>query len=174
MNTEQKRLVVFLIVSVAILSLIATFYWSTNVKPELDERDRNDFIPGTWTLEFVQAYNNSEPIEFLEYRFPGEVRINNESRLVRKLVIIAIPDDMENRASFGVQTFNRTWEDGNIIVGNSTKTITSELNVAYVFADMTVSNALYNRYKNFDHPAMGPSDIEVICVDLTSLTFFNW
>ena len=171
MDTDRKKLIFYIIASAMIFSLFTTFYWSVNVKPELDERDRNDFIPGAWIPEFVRAYNDSESIEFLECHFPGEVGINNKSRLVRKLIIIAIPDDMENRASFGVQTFNYTLEDENIIVGNNTKIITSELNVAYVFVDVKVSNALYDRYKEFNHPAMGPSDIEVVCIDLTSAPF---
>ena len=177
MDDDRKRLIVYIIATLAILSLFVVIYWSANSEPELDERysevNKHVTEPGQWTPDLLQAYNDSQPLEFLEHRPFSGITINNEFMSVKKIVIIVIPECVESRASFATHTYIYTWEDEGVMVGNRTKSTTTESNMAYVFANTSVSNALYDRHKLFYNPALGPDGIEITMINLTSATFYD-
>ena len=187
MESERKRLIVYIIATVAVLSMFVAIYWSANSEPEPEPGDRARFIPGGWTPELKQIYNESEPIEFLEYSsFAGlviknnsftfeeyNVIINNESLLIDELVILMIPDGVESRASLTTHIHTDIWEDMNVVIGNKMKISEREVVTAYVFIDMNVSNALYDQYEETNHPALSYNTIEVRGIDLTITSFYD-
>ena len=171
MDNDRKRLIVYIIATLAVLSMFAAIYWSANSEPEPGDRAR--FVPGGWTPELIQIYNNSEAIEILEFRPFNGVSINNKYVPIDELVILMIPEGVENRVSFITQISTQTWEDENVMIGNATKSSETYTIVAYVFTDMNVSNALYDRHEEFNHPATSFNEIEVRGIDLTISPFYD-
>ena len=172
MESERKRLIVYIIATVAVLSMFAAIYWSANSEPEPEPGDRARFIPGGWTPELIQIYNDSEPIEFLEYSPYRGVLINNEFVSINELIILMIPEGVENRALFVYETYSHTWENENVLIGNSTRLTETEIIKAYVFVDLNVSNALYDRHEDFNRHESAFS-IEVRGIDLTISPFYD-
>ena len=175
MESERKRLIVYIIATVAVLSMFAVIYWSANSEPESETEpgDRARFIPGGWTPELMQIYNESEPIESLEYSPYRGVLINNDFVHINELVILMIPEGVENRASFVYETHVYTWENENVLIGNSTRLTEDEIIKAYVFVDSDVSNALYDRHEDFNHPTISYFEVGVRGIDLTITPFYN-
>ena len=171
MESDRKRLIVYIIVFVATLLFFTAVYLSANSEPEPGDRAR--FIPGGWTPELIQIYNESEPIESLEFRPFNGVSINNKYVPIDELVVLMIPEGVENRVSFVTQISTQTWEDENVMIGNATKSSETYTIVAYVFTDMNVSNALYDRHEEFNHPATSFNEIKVWGIDLTITPFYN-
>ena len=177
MEERTKQLIAMCVIAAALISVLLTAYYGAVIKPGLDERDsevnKRVTEPDQWTPDLLQAYNDSQALEFLEHRPFSGITINDEYMSIKKIVIIVIPDYMENRASFAIHTRIYTWEDEGIMVGNRTKSTTTESNMAYVFANTSVSNALYDRYKLFYNPALGPDGTEVTMINLTSAMFYE-
>ena len=173
MDSDQKRFIVYIIAIAVILSFFATIYWTVSVKPDLDERDKARFIPGGWTPELKNVYNNSDPIEFMEFRPFSGILINNKSVPIDELVIIMIPEGVESRASFITRSYTDTWKDENVLIGNNIKSTETYVIIAYIFADMNVSNALYDRHEEFNHPSMTYNEIKVWGIDLTLFPFYD-
>ena len=175
MVSKQTRNI-FTILALVIVTILVSFFVALFVFGSNDEYYDSDEYPegfsynlvnGTWTPELVMTYNDSEPIEFLEYSpFKGVV-INGEYIVIKRLVIVVIPEWMESRGSFGNYTYTETWDDKNVLIGNSTKSFQKEQRVAYVFTDMNVSNDLYDRYAEYYHPAITIDMTEVIVIDLS-------
>ena len=177
MDKKKQEILVMCIIAAALISILITPYYGAVIKPVLDERDSElpkiEIKAETWTPDFLQAYNDSQALEYLEHHPFSGITINDEYMSIKKIVIIVIPDYMENRASFTIHTYIYTWEDEGIMVGNNTKSTTTESDMAYVFANMSVSNALYDRYKLFYNPALGPDGTEVTMINLTSAMFYE-
>ena len=191
MNTERKKFIAYTIAVIATLLFFSAIYWSANSEPESETEtepgDRARFIPGGWTPELMQIYNDSESIESLEYSpFTGlvikndslmfeefNVIINNESSLINELVILMIPEGVESRASLITHTYTDIWEDKNVVVGNKMKISEREVVTAYVFADMNVSNDLYDRHEETNYYVLTCDVIEVRGIDLTITPLYN-
>ena len=173
MESERKKLIVYIIATVTALLFFSAIYLSVISEPETEPGDRARFVPGGWTPELMQIYNDSEPIELMEFRPFSGILINNKSVLINELVILMIPEGVESRASFITRSHTIVWEDENVIIGNSTKSLETDEIIAYIFADMNVSNALYDRHEEFNHPALCYDKIEVRGIDLTKTPFYD-
>ena len=175
MDKEKQDILTMCILAAALISVLLTAYYGAVIKPGLDERDRElpkiEIKAETWTPELLQAYNNSHPLEYLEHHPFSGITINNEFVSVKKIVIIVIPEYVESRASFATHTDIYTYENEGVVFGNRTESTTTESDMAYVFTNMSVSNALYDRYKLFYNPALGPDGMKVRMINLTSATF---
>ena len=173
MNTERKKFIVYTIAVVVTLLFFSAIYWSANSEPEPEPGDRARFIPGGWTPELMQIYNDSESIESLEYSPYRGVLINNEFVHINELVILMIPEGVENRALFVTQISTQTWEDENVLIGDATRSNEVYTIVAYVFVDLNVSNALYDRHEELNHFTMSYNEVEVRGIDLTITPLYN-
>ena len=177
MDESKKELFVRCAMSIILLLALATAYYGVVIKPGLDERDMEipkiEVKAETWTPDLLQAYNDSHPLEYLEHHPFSGITINNEFMSVKKIVIIMIPEYVESRASFATHTHIYTYENEGVVLGNRTESTTTESDMAYVFANMSVSNALYDRYKLFYNPALGPDGMEVRMINLTSAMFYE-
>ena len=169
MKSKYKTFIGLTILAALLISIVLTVIYGTVIKPELEVNEKQglNLVPGTWTPELVKTYNDSDPIEFLEYRSFKGIVINDNCTAVKKLVIVAIPDWMESRGSFGTFIRVETWNDRNVFIGNSTKSLEKELPVAYVFTNISVSDTLYNRYTEYQHPGTTIEMTEIIGLDLT-------
>lgn len=167
MKSRYKIFFVLTILTALLISVVFTVLYGAVFKSELEVNEKQGLVPGTWTSELVKTYNDSDSIEMLEYSpFEGIV-INGNCTAVKKLVIVAIPDWMESKGSFGTFIRVESWTDENVFIGNSTKSFEMELPVAYVFTNISVSNDLYNRYTEYQHPAITIEMTEIIGIDLT-------
>lgn len=172
-KSRQRFLFLCILTAVLLLALVALYY-GTVIEPGLEETDNKLFdieIEGeTWTPDLREMYDDSQPIEYLKYKAPRTLTINNQTVGVEHLVVVIIPEDMESRASFAIHTHVETWEDDNILVGNKTNSYKVESDMAYIFTDKSVSNDLYDRYKLFNHPSI-TFGIGTMEIDLTSAPF---
>lgn len=101
------------------------------------------FIPANCTHEVWELYNNSEIIEYLEYNEINTININNESKELDKVTVIAIPDDMENRGCFKVDTKIKITNNDNVLIGNNTIVTECETRIAYLFISKSLAEELY-------------------------------
>ena len=172
MDKEKKHFLMLCILTAAILSVLVTVYYGAVIRPEIENRSNEALDvevepePETWTPELRGMYADSQPLEFLEYKPPRTLTINNESVKVEYIVVVMIPESMESRTLIETHTLVKIWIDDSILVGNKTKVSKVESEMAYVFADMNVSNDLYDRCVPFE--SFG---IRVIEINLTSATF---
>ena len=177
MEPDRKKFIAYTIAVVATLLFFSAIYWSANSEPEpepeIEPSDRARFVPGGWTPELMQIYNDSEPIESLEYSPFRGVLINKEFEYIDELVILMIPEGVENRASFVCETDVYAWENDNVLIGNNTVLTETEIIKAYVFVDLNVSNTIYDRHEEFNHPAISYKEIEVRGIDLTITPLYN-
>jgi len=172
MKSRYKIFIGLVFLAALLISIFVTVFYGAVIKPELEVNEKQglELVPGTWTPELVKTYNDSDSIEMLEYSpFKGIV-INGKCIAVKKLVIIAIPDWMESKGTFGTFIRMESWNDKNVLIGNSTKSYEKELPVAYIFTNINVSNTLYDRYIEYQHPAITIEMTEIIGIDLTETT----
>ena len=179
MEPDRKKFIAYTIAVVATLLFFSAIYWSANSEPESESEtepepgDKARFVPGGWTPELMQIYNESEPIESLEYSPFRGVLINKEFEYIDELVILMIPEGVENRASFVCETDVYAWENDNVLIGNNTVLTETEIIKAYVFVDLNVSNTMYDRHEEFNHPTISYKEIEVRGIDLTISPFYD-
>lgn len=152
-----------------ILAVIGAAYYGEMFNPWTDNINTKEFdpIPGGWTDELLQTYKESEKIELLKYWPISGFTINDENIMIERLVIVVIPDRMENRGSFSSYLKTMTSENEGILIGDRNESLQYHSPVAYVFTNMSVSKALYDRHKEFDEPGITGQEIEVMCIDLT-------
>ena len=164
---SKHKITIGLIVLAAIIipSILAAFSYNKAVEEE--KQESLIFIPGNWTPELVTIYNDSDPIELLEFKPFHGIIINDDCESINKAVLVAIPDQMEDRGSFGTYTHSVTWDDENVLIGNTTKSYEKNLRVAYVFTNMNISNDLYDRIIAYYHPALNVIEVEIVTIDLT-------
>ena len=170
MDKSKKELFVRCAMSIILLLALVTAYYGAVIKPGLEERngELSTIEPKAdmWTPELRGMYADSQPLEYLEYKPPRTLTINNESVKVEYIVLVTIPESMENRAIIETHSLVKIWIDDSVLVGNKTKESKVESEMAYVFADMNVSNDLYDRCVPFE--SFG---IKVIKTNLTSAMF---
>lgn len=165
MENKHKIIIGLAILVVIIFSIVAAFSYNRVVEEEKQEALR--FIPGNWTPELVTIYNDSDPIELLEFKPFHGIIINNDCESINKAVLVAIPDQMEDRGSFGTYTHSVTWDDENVLIGDATKSYEENLQVIYIFTDMKICNDLYDRIIAYYHPALNIIEVEIVMIDLT-------
>ena len=172
MDKRKQQFLFLFKVIIVLLTVLVALYYGIVIKPGLEDTDSKvlDFEvePETWTPELRGMYADSQPLEFLEYKPPRTLTINNESVNVEYIVVVTIPESMESRALIETHTLVKIWIDDSILVGNKTKVSKVESEMAYVFADMNVSNDLQDRCTPFE--SFG---IRIIEVNLTSATFYD-
>ena len=170
MDKNGRQFLFLCILTAALILILATVYYGAVIKPGLDERDMEipkiEVKAETWTPELREAYNDSQPIEFLEYHHPNALTINDQRKNINQFTVVTIPDSMENRASFAIHTDVYSWENNAILVGNKTMVKKTEREMAYVFANVTVSNSLHDKYNVF--PSYG---LEITEINLISAPF---
>lgn len=132
---------------------------------EIEEIEENNFIHSEWTDESNKTYNESEAIISLEYNRASTIKINGNSTMIDKLIVVMIPDDMESRGYTGTYTETWTCINSNMLIGdNEIVTIRTKTH-AYIFANETISQELYGMVNEYYHPAMYRTKIEVEGID---------
>lgn len=102
------------------------------------------FTPQNWTNDLREVYNESEAINILEYDELNHVTLNNETRMINKIIIVVIPDNMENRGLFGTKVENVITRDKHVIVGNDTVVTETRIQYVYVFLNKPLAKELYD------------------------------
>lgn len=170
MEKRTKQLIAMCVIAAALISVLATAYYGAVIKPGLDERDNKvssfEPEPEIWTPELREIYADSHSLEYLKYDSPRTLTINNESVEVEYIIIVTMPDNMENRALFVTDIYVKTWEDDSVLVGNKTKESKVETEIAYVFTNVNVSNNLQKHCRLF-----GTFGVVVIEIDLISAPY---
>ena len=162
--SKNRNMTILMILAAIVLTASIWYCYNVDNESDIEQTTVLKPTPDVWTPELEGIYNESDPIEFLEYHPNTKLTINNETKTLKKFVIVTIPGDMENRASFRTYNDTATWTDEDIIVGDNTKTFTTQLNAVYVFADENVSNALYERIELYLY---GRPFVKVVRIDLS-------
>jgi len=145
---KKERIAAFIIIGLLILS-ISTIYYDSVIEPLFDEIKEIQIFEDegeTWTMEIYESYDNSEALEFLKYSPPMMITINNKSMEVDFIVVVVMPEGMENRASFATHTYTKTCEDDDVIKENKSE-------MAYFFVDANVSKSIHDCHVLFNNPS---------------------
>lgn len=125
------------------------------------------FIPSNWTDYLREVYNKSKVIDYLKYNKINTITINNETKGLDKLIVIIIPDDMENRGYFDVDTNTKITNDDEILIGNDT--VSTNYNIQ--FACLFISKSLAEEISKIDNPYysiyLGYKRLDISYIDLT-------
>jgi len=175
LSKKQKKILILSALLLFTLASTSAIYWHETRPEPVSELEQNQinplgFVPDVWTPEVKAIYNESDPIDFLEYVPYNNIIINNETKRFDKFVIVLIPDYMENRALVKSYNYTKTWNDDNVILGNKTKTFEIYSEAVYVFADVNVSIALYDQCKLY-HPGLSYVEVKVLRANVSRLSY---
>lgn len=136
-----------------------------------DYTPNKTFTHYNWTDDLRELYNDSDAINFLEYDELNHVTINNKTGTIHKIIIIAIPDNMENRGFFGTKAETVITYDKHILVGNDKIVTEYELRFVYVFLNKALAKELYDMENYYNYVCYDFDKIKFDAIDVTNSSF---